>query len=861
MSSYKTNVDTFNAQFNKALSVFKGTLSKDMYGLVAVTGQSLPFVLYSFPESSLAQNAALHKLGAVDSAYWRSDAGCLNGTRTALIQSIGSWVNGVLKATSSENEQEITSLRSRNILWLYGLAGSGKSTIAHTVAKTLTMNGLYLTCYFCARDGSDTTPPRKLFPTIAHQLALLYAPYREALVARLGGPDSSAALNDDFSDQRKYLFEDLLAGSGMAPFQPLVIVVDGLDNCGSDRVSQTTLACNLSQLARTLPWIKLIITSRDRPDLRTVLDDKCYSMDIKTDTHIHDDIRLYVEARTKDVTIFPDGLGCSESDIKRLVAKADGLFEWCSVVFRYLSGCVNPSDDLEDILSGRGVTTALQGLYALYDNILKRRFTSDKDVRTLRKVLGVIFIALSATQPLSVEAIAAFLQPDDAPLTVQKIVHWLSPVLHPAPDTGLVRAHHLSFLDYVESKMDTEGWPQSDYIHEMMAIRCLQIMRQGLRFNICGLNDASLLNRDVPDLVDRMRNISATLTYGALHWMTHVASASKPGSDAGLCEHVRGLVCHHRVLYWLELLSLLERVRLSVNILDECRRHFAVSVCFRRLECTLNSRLPQGEEDIERCATDAYRFVRAYSPAMASTPHLYLSALSWLPTHSPILERLPQGAIPDFIAKRQREAWDEVNLWTQQLDEYVCGIRYSPSGRQILVLTDRNMHSRSAATGESLWSVQCRVSADAFSRDNELFGQLVIYSPDGTLVASATDTTTASVFVHDARTGRSIVRFGVSKRGPTERYICTNVIPYARVEDNSMSPLITPRPRPPPPFVFLAFSSDGKLFMTVSKTRRSRHRSMANEQSAPSKPNLYMALRRCKSHSGGICVLVTSLMP
>ena len=161
---------------------------------------------------SAAEHTALKKLGAVDSAYWTSTAGCLEGTRVRLLRMIVDWAHGVESIPPDMNEEEYRVLHAKNIFWLYGLAGAGKSTIANTVAKTLALDGVYLACYFCTRDGSETTAPHKLFPTIAYQLALRYAPYREALVKQLYGQNSPAALNHDYVDQRIYLFEGLFNG-------------------------------------------------------------------------------------------------------------------------------------------------------------------------------------------------------------------------------------------------------------------------------------------------------------------------------------------------------------------------------------------------------------------------------------------------------------------------------------------------------------------------------------------------------------------------------------------------------------------------------------------------------------------------
>ena len=143
-----------------------------------------------------------------------------------LLRLILDWAHGIERVPVGMDEAEYTLVRSKNIIWLYGLAGAGKSTVAHTVAKTLTMDGLYLACYFPARDGSESTPVNKVFPTIARRLAMLYPPYREALMKQLQSAESDAALNGDLEDQRRYLLEDLLSGDGMAPFQPTIIVVE-----------------------------------------------------------------------------------------------------------------------------------------------------------------------------------------------------------------------------------------------------------------------------------------------------------------------------------------------------------------------------------------------------------------------------------------------------------------------------------------------------------------------------------------------------------------------------------------------------------------------------------------------------------
>ena len=105
-------------------------------------------------------------------------------------------------------------------------------------------------------------------------------------------------------------------------------------------------------------------------------------------------------------------------------------------------------------------------------------------------------------------------------------------------------------------------------------------MHNELKFNICSLSDSFVLNKDVLDLDRRISDsISPQLRYSALFWMTHVASAFERESDTSdeVVQLVKRLVCNHRVLFWLEVLSLIGHIERSIDTLLRCSRHFAVS--------------------------------------------------------------------------------------------------------------------------------------------------------------------------------------------------------------------------------------------------------------------------------------------
>ncbi|KAG8958558.1 hypothetical protein FRC03_009018 [Tulasnella sp. 419] len=82
---------------------------------------------------------------------------CLENTRTALLEHIFEWIQD--------------SRAAQKIFWLHGLAGTGKSTIAHTVARNLDDKGRLGASFFFSRDEVDRRSPLRVLPTIAHQLA------------------------------------------------------------------------------------------------------------------------------------------------------------------------------------------------------------------------------------------------------------------------------------------------------------------------------------------------------------------------------------------------------------------------------------------------------------------------------------------------------------------------------------------------------------------------------------------------------------------------------------------------------------------------------------------------------------------
>src|SRR6202167_1473152 len=107
--------------------------------------------------------------GARFNASARQDeSGCLKKTRVDLLRDIDLWV---------KNRDEGAPWR----FILQGLAGTGKSTIAHTVCKANTKSGWLGASFFFSRNEASCSNPFLVFTTIAYQLASRYSKFRSHL--------------------------------------------------------------------------------------------------------------------------------------------------------------------------------------------------------------------------------------------------------------------------------------------------------------------------------------------------------------------------------------------------------------------------------------------------------------------------------------------------------------------------------------------------------------------------------------------------------------------------------------------------------------------------------------------------------
>lgn len=515
----------------------------------------------------------LSKLKPVENAYCSTEENdrCLETTRIALRERIDEWIGYDYSPGEHDGLAD-------NVFWLHGMAGIGKTTVANTVAHMVNERKLPLSCFFCKRDDPERSDPKRLFPTLASRFAKWHSTFCEPILALLQGTDDLGATTGDLNTQFSRLFGAIIS-SVATPLQVHVVVIDALDECGDAR-SQEIVARNLLELAELAPWVRIFVTSRDEPRIVKALRERrrCIARDLGQEEQTESDIRYYIDNRLArlNTTLRADR-------IDTLVQRAGGLFIWCSALFNYVGGGDDANGDLQDYFDNPSVRDEW-GLYGLYDNILARASSGrQQDIRRQRRFLGVVCLVAN-NRPLPARATLAIVRANDASLKNatddlgERLVGSLHAVLFQDPNMhGAVRVHHQSFLDFLQERMDhSPDWERPVVLHQMIAANTLTILNKSLKFNICNIT-LPILNNNIPNLPEQIAsNISHELQYSALFWTAHLEALPSPSKDETIRAQITQFLPTVKILFWLEVLSLLGEVARGATMLAKCVELFPV---------------------------------------------------------------------------------------------------------------------------------------------------------------------------------------------------------------------------------------------------------------------------------------------
>ena len=403
---------------------------------------------------------------------------------------------------------------------------------------------------------------RRILPTLATQLAHKTQPFAESLLEELE-KDLNLG-HKPVADQIGPLLQRPLSTS-TSPSRPIVFIIDALDECSNER--------ELSQLLKLLAdfkcetKVKFILTSRPELHIRdTPISNPIHNTILQLHTisaeEVTSDILLYIGTTLKEAA--PGATWYADRDIGALTILCGGLFIFASTVLLYV---LDPDNDEERqerlhrvtaaVATCTAATAAVDEVYGLVLTEASRPGKMDSvDLEKMKSILACI---LTARAPLSVEALAALMDIRSSKLRAS--LRRLHSLVHlPADDKQFgLKTLHASFGDYIRDRAPTHLQISAKFGHDVLARGCLRRLAQDdLCFNVSRSKSSFEPN---PDIAPEW--ISVSLVYACLHWAHHIDTAS----DRAAFDKDIERILRPKLLFWLEVLSVLGKVGLAFGLL------------------------------------------------------------------------------------------------------------------------------------------------------------------------------------------------------------------------------------------------------------------------------------------------------
>ena len=508
-----------------------------------------------------------------NSRLWEHEPQCLPETRTHLLQKIMIW--------SKDPNGEC-------IFWLNGMAGTGKSTIARTIARILADQNRLGASFFFSRGRGDLGHAGMFFTSVAIQLVNVLP----ALSANVGKAivENHNITQQGLGDQWKYLIFKPLSDLRDTAYQSqiITIVIDAFDECEGD--DDVRLILQLLSEAKSLRNIKLrfFLTSRPETPIRLGFDripeaaHQDFVLHNISPSVVLNDILVFLSHNLESIREeykihrgWPD-----EQSIKILAEGASGLFIYAATACRFIrSPKFPPEDRLLLLLKGSTARPSpTQKLDEIYTQVLTHSVVGacvDEEkwelAQQFRQVVGpavVLFDAL-ASVPLA--------RLIDAPQgMVRAVLGTCAPFqMFQESQDRPIRLLHPSFRDFLlshERCLDRQFWIDETTAHNNLLVNCLKLMSNHLRMDVCELRLSGALAGDV-EKSEVEEHIPLDVQYACRYWAEHLKKSKIDLRD----NNDVYVFLQKYFLYWLEALSMIGKMTDGINLVRELEIMLTVS--------------------------------------------------------------------------------------------------------------------------------------------------------------------------------------------------------------------------------------------------------------------------------------------
>ncbi|KAL9025441.1 MAG: hypothetical protein Q9196_005738 [Gyalolechia fulgens] len=313
-------------------------------------------------------------------------------------------------------------------LWLYGIPGAGKTVLASTVIEEVLRGSSVnhaVAFFYCDYKDPETQKPHLILGSLIQQIAKQDEQSFEKVQTFCDrqNPECKADYNYD-----SYELRDLILDI-VSCFDSATIVVDGLDECGSNMTDVTELLTSL-HLADEETNMRTLFLSRDEVDVRQWLESYAKVAIAARSS----DLRLFVGAEI-DSRIRKGKLRIKDQSLKgyimeKLVAEADGIRR-------------------------KELGNLPKTLHATYERILRRVNTSNSYVQLLvsRTLRWIVYREAHLSTAALCEAVSINLgdaeRNADGISDELEILRWCSSLVRRAADGANLELAHFTVKEFL----------------------------------------------------------------------------------------------------------------------------------------------------------------------------------------------------------------------------------------------------------------------------------------------------------------------------------------------------------------------------------------------------------------------------
>ncbi|PYH32190.1 WD-repeat protein [Aspergillus neoniger CBS 115656] len=439
------------------------------------------------------------------------DSFCLEGTRVDLLKDIAEWID------ADHNE---------GIFWLSGMVGTGKTTIARTVARNYDQQSRLAASFFFTDANEDANSADSFASTVACQLANFDISMKNAIQDVL--ERCPLLPYQGLSEQwTRLVKEPLMAFIQKHDKYPILIVVDGLDLC-PDKNDQRLILRLLSDITRVCEnKVLVFLASRPESAIRSQLSEiqhrKLKIQDIG-ERVVNSDIRIFLDHEIgKLVAPFEAELAWDGGIVATLVYLAQGLFLWAATACQYVRGAKNHQiirQRLRDIeLKSREKGSPTEKLYQIYTSVLdgsvNEAWTEKEKATYWNSISRVLWTHEHILGRLPRSASGKLIRVD----TDSMLEDLHSIVTVPEDGDTPIKFLHTSFAEYLgEGELrHPELQLTLRQSHCMLADACLDLLNEA-----CGQDGSNLRNLVQHRGEPKTQSFPQELEYACTQWVEHL---------------------------------------------------------------------------------------------------------------------------------------------------------------------------------------------------------------------------------------------------------------------------------------------------------------------------------------------------